>query len=133
MELQLQACATATAMQDPSCICNLTTTHGNPRSLTHWERPQIEPASSWVSVAFLTCWARTGTQKIFFLQSLRNLHLFIVGNGLIACERISHFKCVHLVGGLTCVCNGLSHLSLNLILLEWADSGCLLLEYLRRL
>ena len=31
-----------------------TTAHGNARSLTHWVRPGIEPASSWVLVGFVT-------------------------------------------------------------------------------
>ena len=33
---------------------------GNARSLTHWMRPGIEPASSWILVQFLTCWATVG-------------------------------------------------------------------------
>ena len=33
--LQLPAYTTATAMQDPSCICDYTTAHGNTGSLTH--------------------------------------------------------------------------------------------------
>ena len=34
LQLQLPACATATAMPDLSCICNYTTAHGNAGSLT---------------------------------------------------------------------------------------------------
>ena len=30
------------------------TVHGNARSLTHWEKPQIETASSWLLVGFVT-------------------------------------------------------------------------------
>ena len=30
------------------------TAHGNPRSLTHWARPGIEPSSSWTLVGFVT-------------------------------------------------------------------------------
>ena len=37
-----------------------TTVHGNTGSLTHWERPEIKPASSWILVRFLTHWATTG-------------------------------------------------------------------------
>ena len=41
--------------------------HGNARSLTHWARPGIEPASSWILVQFLTYWATKGTpMKCFF-------------------------------------------------------------------
>ena len=35
LELQLLAYTTATAMQNPSCIYDYTTAHGNARSLTH--------------------------------------------------------------------------------------------------
>ena len=31
-----------------------TTAHGKARSLTHWARPGIEPASSWILVGFIT-------------------------------------------------------------------------------
>ena len=31
-----------------------TTAHGNKRSLTHWARPGIEPASSWTLVRFVS-------------------------------------------------------------------------------
>ena len=37
------------------------TAHSNSRSLTHWERPGIEPASSWILVRFVNHWAITGT------------------------------------------------------------------------
>ena len=43
------------------CLWPTTTTHSNARSLTHWVRSGIEPASSWIPVRFLTCWATTGT------------------------------------------------------------------------
>ena len=35
--------------------------HSHTRSLTHWARPGIQPASSWTLVGFLTPWAATGT------------------------------------------------------------------------
>ena len=31
-----------------------TTAHSNARSLTHWARPGIKPASSWILVGFIT-------------------------------------------------------------------------------
>ena len=31
-----------------------TTAHGNTRYLTHWARPRIEPASSWILVGFIS-------------------------------------------------------------------------------
>ena len=50
-ELQLPAYTLATAMQDPSCICDLH--HSNIRSLMHEARPGIKPASSPVLVRFI--------------------------------------------------------------------------------
>ena len=40
-----------------------TTAHGNARSFTHWARPRIEPATSWIPVRFVNCWAMAGTPK----------------------------------------------------------------------
>ena len=48
-ELQLQAYATATAMQDLSASVTC-----NTRSLTHRARPGIKPASSWILGRFVT-------------------------------------------------------------------------------
>ena len=61
LELQLLTYATATAMLDPSHSATYTAAHGNAGSLTHWSRPGIKPAFSWVIVEFLTCWTATGT------------------------------------------------------------------------
>ena len=49
-ELQLPACATATATGDriQATSGSYTTACGNPGSLTHGARPGIEPASSWI-------------------------------------------------------------------------------------
>ena len=55
-ELQLQARATASAMPDPSHTSDLPwklTAMLDP--LTHGARAGIEPASSWMLVAFITC------------------------------------------------------------------------------
>ena len=41
--------------------------HSNTRPLTHWERPGIEPASSWVLVGFVNHWAMAGTPRVCFL------------------------------------------------------------------
>ena len=59
-ELQLQANAIATATPDLSWVWNLCHSWGNARSLTHWVRPRIELASSWILVRFLTSWAIVG-------------------------------------------------------------------------
>ena len=42
------------------------TVHSNARSLTHWARPRIEPASSWKLIRFVNCWAMTGTPSSGF-------------------------------------------------------------------
>ena len=47
-----------------------TTTHGNTRSSTHWARPGIEPATSWLLVGFINHWATKGTPSLPFLRSL---------------------------------------------------------------
>ena len=49
------AIAYATAIRDPSHICDLyTTAHSNAGSLTHWKRPGIKPMSSWILVGFVS-------------------------------------------------------------------------------
>ena len=47
-----------------------TPAHSNARSLTHWARPGIEPASSWILVGFFNCWAmkRTPYLHIFYCK-----------------------------------------------------------------
>ena len=47
-ELQLPSTATAITTLDLSHVCNIHHSHGNTGSLTHWARPGIEPASSWM-------------------------------------------------------------------------------------
>ena len=47
-----------------------TTAHGNARSLTHWARPGMEPASPWMLVRCLNCWARTGTPQLLVKHSI---------------------------------------------------------------
>ena len=44
------------------------TSHGNARSLTHWGRPGIEPASSWILVGFVTHRATMGAPEESFLN-----------------------------------------------------------------
>ena len=45
-----------------------TTIHSNVGSLTHQERPGIEPTLPWIRVSFITCWATTATPFLIFLQ-----------------------------------------------------------------
>ena len=51
----------STATWDPSCVWNLHRSSQQPRSLTHWARPAIEPTSSWILVRLVNCWATKGT------------------------------------------------------------------------
>jgi len=53
-ELQLPAYTTATPTWDPTVSVTYTTTHGSAGSLTHWVRPGIEPATSWLLVRFVS-------------------------------------------------------------------------------
>ena len=55
-----------TATPDPSCICNLHhSSQGNTGSLTHWARPGMEPASSWMLVRFIAAEPRREVQGNF--------------------------------------------------------------------
>ena len=63
-ELQLQVYATATAMWDPSHICDLNHNSRQHWILTHWLRSGIERISSWILVRFITCWATMGTPRL---------------------------------------------------------------------
>ena len=45
-------------------VRDLSTAHGDARSLTHWARPGIKLASSWILVGFVNHLAMTGTPVI---------------------------------------------------------------------
>ena len=45
---------------------NYTAFHGHTESLTHWERPGIEPASSWVLAGFFTAEPQRELPSVFF-------------------------------------------------------------------
>ena len=51
---ELPAYTTATAMQDLSCIWYLYHSSQHRWILTHWARPGIKPASSWILIGFVT-------------------------------------------------------------------------------
>ena len=57
-------------IQDTSATC--TTAHSNVGSLTYWERPGIEPASSRILVGFVNHWATTGTPSPAFFHFIRS-------------------------------------------------------------
>ena len=44
--------------------------HGNTKSLTHWARPGIEPASSWILVSFVSAEPRWELPRTIFLLTL---------------------------------------------------------------
>ena len=52
----------------------------NTRSLTHWARPRIEPASSWILVRFVTHWATTGTAKVNYFSSCIHSNCFLAAS-----------------------------------------------------
>ena len=72
VELQLLAYTTAIAMQDLSSIASViyTIAHSNARSLTHWERPGIEPESLWILVGLDTAKPRQELQAGMSWQSI---------------------------------------------------------------
>ena len=63
-ELELPAYATATAMQD----LTYTTAQSNAGSLTHWEGPGIEPASSWILVRFMSTESQRELRKSSYIM-----------------------------------------------------------------
>ena len=73
-ELWLPTYTTAIATQDPSHIHHLCHSCGSARSLMHWARPGVTPASSWILVGFLTHRAPVGIPRnfFFFLKSQLN-------------------------------------------------------------
>ena len=70
-ELLLWAYATATAMPDPSYICELHYAHGNPGSLTCRAGPGIEPASSWIPAGFVTSELQQELHVFFFFNMVK--------------------------------------------------------------
>ena len=60
-ELQLLAYATATTTRVQAVSASYTTVHSKVRSLTHWVRPGIKPASSRILVRIVNHWAMKGT------------------------------------------------------------------------
>ena len=77
--LQLPSHRTATAMQDPSCVCNL---HMNVDSWQCWIINLLSGARGWTCILMNTslvcyCWAMTGTPYITFINfSLREIYFY---------------------------------------------------------
>ena len=53
-QIRTTAYATATIMQDPSCVCNQYHSSWQCQILTQWLRPEIKPAFSWIPVRFIS-------------------------------------------------------------------------------
>ena len=61
-----------------------TTAHGNEGFLTHWARPGIKPASSWILVGFLTVKSQRELPKFYlllYMRDYRNFEIFKKGIG----------------------------------------------------
>ena len=64
-ELQLLTYTTATAIPDPSHICDPCCSFGNARHLTHWGRPGIQPTSSQILYQVLNPLSHNGNSWTF--------------------------------------------------------------------
>ena len=53
LELQLLVYTTATAMQDPSCVCDLHYSSQQRQNLNPLSKAGIEPTTSWFLVGFV--------------------------------------------------------------------------------
>ena len=74
-ELQPLAYASATAMSDLSCVCNLHQSSRQHWILNHWARPGIEPVSSWIVVRFVSAepWRELPDSPLRFRMKLWDL------------------------------------------------------------
>ena len=78
LELQPLAYTTATATQDLSRVWDLHHSSWQCWIFSHSARPGMEPASSWILVGFINCWAMKGTPS--FSLNLRHILIcFIFG------------------------------------------------------
>ena len=59
---------TGTATLDQRHICDLCHSHGNAKSLTHWARPGIKLASSWILCRVLNLLNHSGNSFLKFLS-----------------------------------------------------------------
>ena len=62
-------------MPDPNCVCHLHHSSRQCRILNPLSkvRPGIQPASSWILVRLVNCWATMGTPKKTFLMKHRQM------------------------------------------------------------
>ena len=66
LELPLLAWATATAMWDPSCVCDLHHSSQQCQILNPMSKARDRTATSWFLVGFVNHWATTGTPVFNF-------------------------------------------------------------------
>ena len=71
-ELQLPAYTTATATEDPSCICDLHPSSWQRRILNPLSETGIEPTTSWFLVTFISAASRR-ERLVLFLNSGKHL------------------------------------------------------------
>ena len=90
-ELQMPATATAITMPDLSTSATYTTAHGNAGSSTHWARPGIEPASSWIIDLFPLSHDRNSRFFTFLMVSFKaQKFLFWWHNDLLIFSFVAH-------------------------------------------
>ena len=71
------------------------TAHSNTRSLTHWARPGIKPASSWILVGLDKHWAMMGTpDHVIFILQFINVCIILIE------FQILNHPCTYLVHGI---------------------------------
>ena len=52
-------------------VATVATAHSNTGSLTHWARPEIKPAASWILVGFITAEPQREPLELMFVYSLK--------------------------------------------------------------
>ena len=82
LKLQLPAYATATAVQGPSCICDLYYRSQQPHILNPLSKPRDQTCILWTLFRFLICSATTGAPNIFFFFWPCPQHAEIPGPGI---------------------------------------------------
>ena len=104
--LQLLAYATATAMKDPSHVCDLRTpAHGNTRSLTYWVRPEIKGVTSWILVGFIS--AAPQWELLAFLNIMKLLdHYWYIQR--LTSSAFEPWSCKDFCSSSTCDCTSRS-------------------------
>ena len=71
-----------------------TTAHSNTGSLTHWARPGIEPATSWLLVGFIKHWAMSETPRLGALEDRNHITVFLVLPNLSQCQVNSKYSVI---------------------------------------